>query len=193
MNYLWLDLETSGLDPEHRNILEVAAVLDVDGKAELIEVADSVITYPEEMFGPHYGWDPEAWEMHQKSGLLADMRGPSLVLGLVERMLCEALDPYPMNTVMLAGNSIHFDRSFIREDMPRLDGLLHYRHMDVSCLTTFLEGAGLLERDKGPKPHRAMPDVQRSIDTFYNYKDNVQQAFGVAAAEEWKPDWKVKP
>jgi len=216
MNYLWTDFETSGLNPTSRKILEVAAVLDVEGK--IFEVVDSVIQHPAPIFDPSQGWDSEAWEMHQKSHptyasqkgrpLLEDMRNSKgIVLERVEHALCCAVAPFPPNSVMLAGNSIHFDRSFIHVHMPKLDGMLHYRHMDVSCLTTFLEGAGVLERDKGPKPHRAMPDVQRSIRTFYTYKHNVRETFlgsseaPLGRAPDWTvtewtvdpPTWKEKP
>lgn len=36
--------------------------------------------------------------------------------------------------VIIAGNTIHMDRLFIRKEMPKLNSFLHYRILDVTCL-----------------------------------------------------------
>ena len=175
--YLWLDLETSGLDPVKCGILEVAALID-DESYTLGQpptgVVNGAIRLPQLEHGvpPSSIWDQEAYDMHNTNGLLKTLStGGGERLFDVENRILEALMPYPPKSVMLAGNSIHFDRSFIRVHMPLLDAALHYRHMDVSCLITFFESMGAVKRDSGPKPHRAMPDVQRSIATYYSYVD----------------------
>jgi len=177
MNYLWLDLETTALDPRKGFIIEVAALID-DESYTLGQpptgVVNGAIRLPQLEHGvpPSSIWDQEAYDMHNTNGLLKTLStGGGERLFDVENRILEALMPYPPKSVMLAGNSVHFDRSFLRVHMPLLDAALHYRHMDVSCLITFFESMGAVKRDSGPKPHRAMPDVQRSIATYYSYVD----------------------
>ena len=41
---------------------------------------------------------------------------------------------------VLAGNSIHQDRRFMRKWWPEVDGLLHYRMLDVSSYKIIMQG-----------------------------------------------------
>jgi oligoribonuclease len=163
---LWLDFETTGLDPRNCGIIEAAALLD-EGKGFAPCVLDSLVA---PLAGAN--WESFAQQMHRDSGLLGVLAAPEaqpMSTPEAEDVLLGVLGRFAPRSVMLAGNSIHFDRSFINQQMPRLDRELHYRHMDVSCLTTFFEGLGMLERTKADKPHRARHDVEHSFQTFYRY------------------------
>jgi oligoribonuclease len=75
----------------------------------------------------------------------------------------------------LGGNSVHFDRSFLREHMDDLEKLFSHRHADCSAINEFAKrwtpslhagrpGAG------GEVAHRALADVHASIETAKFYR-----------------------
>jgi oligoribonuclease (3'-5' exoribonuclease) len=70
----------------------------------------------------------------------------------------------------LAGNSVHFKLSFMKEHMPRTAGLLSYSLYDVSGALRMLNRfAGKnIQHPPGVVAHRAMPDVLASIEILRN-------------------------
>jgi oligoribonuclease len=193
MRYLWLDLETTGLDPQHDRIIEVAAILTPDG--DLFPTEDEVCTgcgngecvnlcrychyeFPnsyEALVNPvleYQHWartmKPVPLAMHQRSGLLRlacdsaiyGINSEHSIMELIERNRAD--NDETDETVTLAGSSIHFDRAFIKAQMPRLDRLLHYRHLDVSAIGTVCQHLGMPD-EPHEAVHRAMPDILASI------------------------------
>ena len=63
---------------------------------------------------------------------------------------------------VLAGNSIHNDRRFIKKWWPEVDGLLHYRMLDVSSWKLVLQGKYGVPFEK-QETHRAAADIRESI------------------------------
>lgn len=173
-DFLFLDLETTGLDPAHCRIAEVACALtkdDFEPYAWFRGVCN-IDTDPDA--GPARGngfaiWEPVAWRMHNGNGLLEDIRtayGPVYSPGStcpvgedLFRFLAERLGNRQAN---LAGNSIHFDRSFILRAWPRVAWFLTHRHLDVSSLRL----AGMAQgrpKFEGEPAHRALADVRASL------------------------------
>lgn len=189
---IFIDLETTGLDPRSCSVLELAAVALDDDLKEVgcFETLVRPVTDGGEMA-------PVVVEMHTKSGLLAQifkgsdgkvdgpitwetLEGPPRRFE-AERAVLAWLDAIlPPDTASkkppLGGSSVHFDRSFLKEHMPDLERRFAYRNVDVS---TFLECANRWSPElaragidpNGPKtPHRAMPDIRFSIDRLRAYK-----------------------
>jgi hypothetical protein len=69
---------------------------------------------------------------------------------------------------VLAGNSVHFNRGFLRRDMPSFEGLLGHRHLDVSShlITARAYGSNPM---KLPPAHRALADVGQSVQTYAEF------------------------
>lgn len=199
-HFLWLDLETTGLDPTRCQIVEVAAslnalpVLDalLDGPAAIqvstrFDPDGSARSAVDGMDMAPNGWDDAAWIMHWRSGLLRSLAAsPKMSLEFAENVLLEAVQPFDQGAVVLAGNSPHFDRAFLRVHMPRLDARLSYRHMDVSCLTTFFEVATGMPRPRSAPAHRARADIEHSMAMFRQYvtlmRDDSRETGGSGAA-----------
>jgi len=158
---LWLDLETTGLDPERDHILEVAWQLTDIRLEEISPLESTVIVATPEMLSACSAF---VRAMHERSGLWAELQAHhGLSLAIVETAVVSSMPAGAKP--MLAGNSPHFDRSFIRELMPRLDERLSYRHFDSSMLLTMQEH---WLGDKAARPaakHRARADVLMSQDT----------------------------
>lgn len=165
--YLWLDLETTGLDPATDVILEVAAV--VTGP-DLIERAsfEAVIQFRGEIEREFVR------RMHTASGLLDACRGGE-DLADVEAVLLELVGAHEWQAgkPILAGSSVHFDRGFVRARMPEIDRVLHHRHLDVSAVRMACEDAGRKFAWRGEQRHRAMLDITESIWNMNSMRETV--------------------
>lgn len=75
---------------------------------------------------------------------------------------------------VLAGNSIHNDRNFIKYWWPSLDLKLHYRMLDVSSWKILMQGK-YGESFEKKEVHRAFDDIQASIAELQYYLDWFKQ------------------
>ena len=165
--YLFFDFETTGLDPVNNDVLEIAAAV-VDKDLNIISQFEIVVNQEEDALAQMDDW---CRGTHTKSGLLERVQNSSVGIMYAESLFLAWMDKYfPGNRILLAGNSIHFDRSFIRVHMPRLDKRLHYRMVDVSSFAIVIENT-FGSRMKKVNAHRAMPDVLESIQELKEYLD----------------------
>lgn len=185
MRILWADLETTGLQPETCQILEVAAcVADLEFPFRTRDPYEAVIYMPEIPSDVH----PVVREMHHKNGLWDDCDKSTTTLAEVEDQLIAMSGSTPAsdreNQTTLAGSCIGFDLSFIKVHMPRLTAFLHYRVFDVSSLILFARAMGM---DRPPKveAHRAMADILESIENAQRCAAFLSRGF---AATKWSTD-----
>ena len=170
-----VDLEMTGLDTSRHVIVEVAALV-TDAQLEILDDGlDLVVHATEDELAE---MDDFVLNMHTENGLLDEIRSSSVsikeaedaVLALIEKH-CDPDHPAP-----LAGNSIATDRSFIREQMPRLDAALHYRMIDVSTIKElsrrWFPRAYYNQPEKG-LAHRALADIVESIQELDYYRRSV--------------------
>lgn len=153
MKKLWLDLETTGLDPQQDHILEIHA------RADDWHFTALIAPPPDTVFSPFIV------DMHTRSGLLADLQQcVSYSPQLAESMLIGMLEPGAVYHP--AGNSVHFDLGFIRVHMPQLVRRLSHRCYDVTAIRMFCEEQGMPQPQQKTTPaHRAYADVLESINT----------------------------
>lgn len=186
---VFIDLETTGLDPDKDCILELAAVACDDDLKEISRLHTFVrpVTPLEHM-------PPKVRQMHLDSGLLNELCSAWADDGTrfevkdnlprrfeVEKIVLAWLDgivPPDLGTKKppLGGSSVHFDRAFLKAHMPELEKRLAYRNVDAS---SFYEGAlrwaPALTREgmepEAPKTkHRAMDDILFSIERLRVYR-----------------------
>lgn len=170
---LWIDLEMTGLDPQKDLILEVAAeVTDFDFKTldsyeSRIRQSKSVV---EARMQGNIWWKdfPENRDDFLKSLSTA----PSLKQ--VEQDLIQLVDKhFGREPAVIAGNSIHNDRSFIKVWWPGLDLRLHYRMLDVSSFKILMQGKFKQNYIK-KEVHRAFDDIQASIAELQFYLEKLK-------------------
>ncbi|MDF1566209.1 MAG: oligoribonuclease [Deltaproteobacteria bacterium] len=169
---VWLDFETTGLDPEADAILQVAVVFtgwDLVPQGEPIPIT---IHQPDEVLDQ---MSPRVREMHQSSGLLDLVRDSRWSLQSATDFIFAALrDAAEPGQARLCGSSIHFDRRFMAHHMPELDQYLHYRMIDVSVLLELCRAWGLpTYRGPDEPAHLALPDIQQSIAALKFYRETI--------------------
>lgn len=178
--FLWLDLETTGLDPVHDSILEVAWSLTDSALASFVFGGLIVLYLPAVLNALVESLSSEVREMHTKNHLLDDLERLSQAhdayaqsgwdVRRIERKIIANIGALPKATessevrIVLAGNSPHFDKEFLRWNMPTLHRILHYRIFDMSSLNA-AHRAWIGELPKGEPAHRAMADVEESLRT----------------------------
>src|ERR1019366_1980883 len=83
---------------------------------------------------------------------------------------------------ILAGNSIHTDRTFIKQYFPKFDLKLHYRMVDVSSWKVIMNSKFGVVFDKDAT-HRAFDDIQASIAELQFYLDWFNKHFSKKTQE----------
>ena len=74
---------------------------------------------------------------------------------------------------LLAGNTVHVDKEFLKKYMPDFVSLLHYRIIDVSTVKELSRAWYPTEYSKAPKKirsHRALADIRESIEELKYYR-----------------------
>lgn len=165
---LWVDLEMTGLEPTKDVILEVAAeVTDFNFKtlasyeARVKHRRDVVL----DRMQKNNFW--KVFPENRDEFLNKLEHGKSLAE--VEKELIALVEAeFGREPAVLAGNSIHNDRNFIKHWWPALDLKLHYRMLDVSAFKVLMQGKYGNEFEK-KDVHRAFDDIQASIAELQYY------------------------
>jgi len=177
--WFWIDIETTGLDPETCVILQVACVvtdaeLDVLDqytsyvRPRLSDLTDTNSNWIDTAHGTGYGYTP-----YPNAGLTAKLANLAYTSGddlrNVERaMMRVALKHFDVGEVILAGNSVHFDRRFIVRHMPGFAALLHHRMLDVTSLQLLADDRqpvlAKMLKEQFPAAHTAVEDINMSIE-----------------------------
>lgn len=169
---VWIDLETTGLDPEMNRILEVACI-----------ITDNDL---DTLFSGQWGVQRTAQELesmsewcrtqHTKSGLVQACLDSNIALYQVDRELAEIIEEHGAVNAPLCGSSAHFDRKFIVPYMPKVREKLHYRNFDVSTIKQAWERwLPHIEMSIPEKKelHRGLPDLEDSIALARVYRESL--------------------
>ena len=173
--FLAVDFETTGLLPEIHEPMELAVVL-LDAQLDEVwrrhyflrsnGVEDKSL--PLSLIGRQC--DPVVLEMHIKSGLLLEyVSNKRTSYGDAASALCGDLRTASANPrdIVLFGNTVRFDASFMNVFMPDVLKCVHYRHLDVTAVRYgMIPVTGIDFEMPKKKEHRASYDVDESIAEF---------------------------
>ncbi|CAF0910802.1 unnamed protein product, partial [Didymodactylos carnosus] len=169
-------LELTSLDDPH--ILECAIII-TDKDLNELERGNWIIHYEQDELDKLSEWHQKAFTARDKggNGLFEDLVKSGTQKEQMEEEILELLKRHcPRKGCPLAGSSIHCDREVIKLRMPQVYEYMHYRIIDVSSFMGVMgrwSSEKMVELEKelemktkslDGKLHRAMHDVQRSIE-----------------------------
>lgn len=187
------DIETTGLVAATDVVLEVG--FKIYGP-DLVEVRDEfdIVIWDSPFYDKvHRGLIERAAEgeqaaryilqMHTDNGLWKDCQENGVSMADAEEAIVDFLTGHGVSNDRktgdpMVGSSIHFDRSFFAEHMPEVDGLFHYRNVDVSSVKELCKrwNPGLYAQlDEGTvkqEKHRAIEDCEDTAGELKFYHDN---------------------
>lgn len=165
---LWVDLEMTGLDAEKDVILEVAVEV-TDFTFKTLESYEARITQDHDTVATrmqaNIWWRDYPNNRDDFLNKLEQGKSQNDVEQEIIKLVKKYFGDEP---AVLAGNSIHNDRNFIKYWMPALDLKLHYRMLDVSALKILMQGKYGVMFEK-QEVHRAFDDIQASIAELQHY------------------------
>lgn len=171
-NLVWIDLEMSGLDPEHNTIIEIATIV-TDKNLNILEKGPNLaIKQSLKLLESMDEWNTTH---HTASGLWDKVLNDSVsmeeadeaTLNFIKKWTMEGKNP-------LCGNSIGQDRRFLYKYMPQISEHLHYRNIDVTSIKEIakrwypeLPAFNKLEK------HQALDDIIESIDELKYFQEHI--------------------
>ncbi len=164
-NFVWIDLEMTGLNPDTDHILEIATIITDDQLNELDEGPNLVIHQPDDVL---MNMSPWCLEQHGKTGLIAASQESTTSIEEAEQQTLMFIQLYcARGSALLAGSSIWQDRIFLSKYMPNIVEYLFYKQIDVSSVKELVTrwypndpDANTVKKDA----HRALDDIRESIE-----------------------------
>lgn len=171
----WVDVETTGLDPEKDWLLEVGVMVTDHDLAEIASM-NYVIARPVQQAVDKM--DDFVRDMHRASGLITELHNPQIYY------LADAARPletfikthFPNERPPMCGSSVHFDRKFLWSQMPDLEKCFGHRNIDVSTVKELVDRwypMAAQRRPPGQKRHRALDDIRDSIAELAFYRKEI--------------------
>ena len=170
-NFIWIDLEMTGLDSDQDRIIEVATVVTDDQLRVLAEGPVIAVHQSDALLDTMDEWNTTH---HTSSGLVQRVRESADDEASAEQATLEFLQQHvPAGASPMCGNSICQDRRFLARGMPELEAYFHYRNLDVSTLKILCQrwapqvASGVVKRSV----HRALDDILESIAELAFYRE----------------------
>ena len=172
-NLIWIDLEMTGLNPEHDRIIEMATIVTDSDLNIVAEGPVFAIHQSDELLN---GMDEWNTRQHNSSGLVTRVQESCIDENKAQAATLEFLRQYTMDGKSpLCGNSIWQDRRFLARYMPELEKYFHYRLIDVSTLKELaLRWAPRVYNGvQKDSRHLALDDIHDSIKELRYYREKL--------------------
>ena len=171
-NLIWIDLEMTGLIPEHDVIIEIATVV-TDAQLNVVDEGPSIAIHQSNEILD--GMDEWNTNQHNHSGLVKRVQESKISIAEAESQTLNFLMKYvDLGASPMCGNSICQDRRFLYNYMPDLEKFFHYRHIDVSTLKELAVRwkPNIISDSYKKSRHLALSDIYDSIDELKHYREN---------------------
>lgn len=171
----WLDMEMTGLNPEHDRVLEIAMIITDKNLNILAQSEVYTIHQSDEVLNNMNEW---CVTTHARTGLTQRVRESTFTEATAETELLQFMQQWiPPQSTPMCGNTIHQDRRFLARYLPQLEAYFHYRNLDVSTLKELARrwhpaiAKGVVKRGS----HKALDDILESIEEMRYYRDHFLQ------------------
>jgi oligoribonuclease len=167
--FVWCDLEMTGLEPDKCAIIEMGLIITGPDLKPMAEFEKAIWQPPEVLDA----MEPFVRDMHTRNGLLERVKKSDCSLRTAEKEATALVSRFcDFGEGILAGNSIHTDRSFLSKHMPGFDRFLHYRMIDVSSLKIITRAwyPNAPGRTKVDASHTVLSDLRASIAELAYYQ-----------------------
>ena len=171
-NLIWIDLEMTGLIPEHDVIIEIATVV-TDAQLNVVDEGPSIAIHQSNKLLD--GMDEWNTNQHNHSGLVKRVQESKISIAEAESQTLNFLMKYvDLGASPMCGNSICQDRRFLYNYMPDLEKFFHYRHIDVSTLKELAVRwkPNIISTSYKKSRHLALSDIYDSIDELKHYREH---------------------
>jgi oligoribonuclease len=172
-NLVWIDLEMTGLIPEHDTIIEIATLVTDSQLNVLAQGPVLAIQHSKAVLDAMDEWNTK---QHGGSGLVDRILSSSTSMRDAERATVEFLAQWvPKGKSPMCGNSIGQDRRFLARYMPELEEFFHYRSIDVSTIKELARRwqPEVLDGLTKKGSHLALDDIKDSIAELKYYRGTV--------------------
>lgn len=172
----------TGLDPDKEEIIEIFCLITNENLELLDEEGwGTVVHQPKSRMDQMDEW---CTRTHSETGLTAMVIASSVTPEQAAEGLLAYVKKYApeARTGLLAGNSVHADKSFlVKGPYRKVMDHLHYRILDVSSIKVATASWCPEVMEKAPRKktlHKAKDDILESIEEARYYKDFIFQASG---------------
>ena len=175
-NLIWIDLEMTGLEPEHDVIIEMATIV-TDSDLNILATGPVIAVHQSDALLA--GMDEWNTRTHGESGLTQRVRDSQISVAEAEAQTIAFLEQWvPKGKSPICGNSIGQDRRFLCRYMPTLEAFFHYRNLDVSTLKILAErwAPQIKEGFQKKGTHQALDDIHESIAELQYYREHFIKA-----------------
>lgn len=174
-NPVLIETQMTGLDPQTDHILQICCFI-TDAQLNVLDPHgfEVVVHHPQSVLDGMSQW---CIDTHGRSGLTAAVQASSTRPEQAAAELLKYIKTYvpEPRTALLAGNSVHADKAFLRREpyKPVLEWL-HYRILDVSAIKEAVRrwGSDEMLQNAPPKKgvHLAKDDILESIEEMKYYR-----------------------
>lgn len=177
---LWIDVETTGVDPYQDSLLEIGAIFtDMSGK--IVSEPFTALVHIDNISHVIRHTDATVQKMHDDSGLWLDLwKEKTYPYSVVETKMLEwlkdTINLFDDPLIYFGGNSISLDRSYILRYLPAVYHHISHRSIDVTSISLFLQSNTFISGYHKSKDHRALLDVYDSIREYQYYLNSVRNA-----------------
>ncbi len=183
--FVFLDIETTGLDFELDDIIEVGIVV-TDERLRPVASIETLVNTPGLLNSeglPASGIDDFVLRMHHQSGLWKDLaESPLRNYNEVDTYLADWVETYAESDdaefiPSLVGNTVHFDYYFMKKHFPLTMAYFTHRIIDISTIAVLAKQfKPSIQKDwealSNETKHRAVSDCMDSIQQLLFYRWN---------------------